>query len=76
MTKNDTGQGSTDTGLTGPDFRTLVWSDHQRQRFESLVQTTITMINQLSKAELLVVRLLMLNVSQTERSRYWTVLKS
>ena len=68
MANNDTGQGSADTGLSGPDFRTLVWSDHQRRRFESLVQITITTINQLFKVELLVVRLLMLNVSQTGRS--------
>ena len=68
MAKNDTGQGSADTGLSGPDFRTLVWSEHKIGRFESWVKITITTINQLSKAELLVVRLLMLNVSQTGRS--------
>ena len=68
MANNDTGQGSMDTGLSGPDLRTVVWSDHQKRRFESLVQTMITTINQLSKAELLVVRLHMLNVSQTGRS--------
>ena len=68
MAKNDTGQGSTDTGLSGPDFRPLVWSEYKIRRFEFLVKIMITTINQLFKAELLVVRLLMLNVSQNKRS--------